>query len=412
MSTGKNKKGKGKGKGKDLYEDPNEKGMTEEEKKKYRQGRRRKDSNDSLFSYKSFVSAGGTRHVRRRRKRGDGTYSDSESYHSDQDVEGQKRRQKRRQNRKQEAIRKKAEKIKAGGRNDGSDSDYSYRSVISAGGTRHVKRRKKLADGTYGDEESYHSSQDEEGKTRRKERRKKREQALKEGKRNKDSDSEYSYRSVVSAGGTRHVKRRKKLADGTYGDEESYHSSQDEDGKARRKARRKERAKKIKAGKRNPDSDSEYSYKSYRSAGGTRHVTRRKKLGDGKYGDAESYHSSQDAEGEERRRRRRRERKHAGSAHSYFSVVSEGGTRHVRRRRKRKDGTYSDSESYHSSGSEFWNDPKNEEKKNKKKHGPGSAHSYYSEVSEGGTRRRFRKKKILDKDGKVIGYEDPKRYGI
>ena len=38
----------------------------------------------------------------------------------------------------------------------------------------------------------------------------------KAGKRNSDSDSEYSYRSVVSAGGTRHVMRRKKHEDGTY----------------------------------------------------------------------------------------------------------------------------------------------------------------------------------------------------
>ena len=37
--------------------------------------------------------------------------------------------------------------------------DYSYRSVVSAGGTRHVKRRRKRADGTYSAEESYHSDQ-------------------------------------------------------------------------------------------------------------------------------------------------------------------------------------------------------------------------------------------------------------
>ena len=49
----------------------------------------------------------------------------------------------------------------------GSTSDYSYRSVVSAGGTRHVKRRRRRADGTYSDEESYHSSQDEDGKKRR-----------------------------------------------------------------------------------------------------------------------------------------------------------------------------------------------------------------------------------------------------
>ena len=48
----------------------------------------------------------------------------------------------------------------------------------------------------------------------------------KKGKRNPDSDSEYSYRSFVSDGGTRHVKRRRKRDDGTYSDEHSYHSSQ------------------------------------------------------------------------------------------------------------------------------------------------------------------------------------------
>lgn len=50
----------------------------------------------------------------------------------------------------------------------GSDSDFSYRSFVSAGGTRHVKRRRKRADGTYSAEESYHSSQDAEGQERRK----------------------------------------------------------------------------------------------------------------------------------------------------------------------------------------------------------------------------------------------------
>jgi hypothetical protein len=34
---------------------------------------------------------------------------------------------------------------------------FSYYSVVSDGGTRHVKRKKKNADGTYGDSESYHS---------------------------------------------------------------------------------------------------------------------------------------------------------------------------------------------------------------------------------------------------------------
>ena len=40
----------------------------------------------------------------------------------------------------------------------------------------------------------------------------------------------------------------------------------------------------------------------------------------------------------------------ADSAHSYYSVTSEGGTRHVRRKKKNPDGTYEDSESYSSEG--------------------------------------------------------------
>ena len=59
------------------------KNMTKEEKENYRKGKRDPDS-DSDYSYRSVVSAGGTRHVMRRRKREDGTYSDEESYHSDQ----------------------------------------------------------------------------------------------------------------------------------------------------------------------------------------------------------------------------------------------------------------------------------------------------------------------------------------
>ena len=273
---------------------------------------------DSEYSYRSVVSAGGTRHVKRRRRREDGTYSDEESYHSDQDEAGKARRQKRRNVRKAQAIKEKKAALKKGKRDAGSDSDYSYRSVISAGGTRHVRRKKKRADGTYSDSESYHSSQDEDGEARRRNRRKKRDKALKKGKRDAGSDSDYSYRSVISAGGTRHVRRKKKRADGTYSDSESYHSSQDGDGEARRRKRRGERQKAFKAGKRRDDSDSDYSYRSVISAGGTRHVKRRRKRADGTYSDEESYHSSQDGEGEARRRRRRRDRKHAGSAHSYY----------------------------------------------------------------------------------------------
>lgn len=49
---------------------------------------------------------------------------------------------------------------------------------------------------------------------------------FKKGKRDPDSDSEYSYRSYVSDGGTRHVARRRRREDGTYSAEHSYHSSQ------------------------------------------------------------------------------------------------------------------------------------------------------------------------------------------
>ncbi|XP_052781998.1 uncharacterized protein LOC128218381 [Mya arenaria] len=178
-----------------------------------------------------------------------------------------------------------------------------------------------------------------------------------------------------------------------------------------------------KEGKRNNDSDSEYSYKSHVSAGGTRHVQRRRKRADGTYSDAESYHSSQDEEGAKRRRQRRREREHQNSAHSYYSVVSEGGTRHVRRRRKRDDGTYSGSESYHSADSdkpggrlaekkrkEKEAKAKAEKKGKKKRGGSGSDYSYTSEISEGGTRRVTRKKKIRDAQGNVIGYGDAESF--
>ncbi|XP_050412857.2 uncharacterized protein LOC126827500 isoform X2 [Patella vulgata] len=174
----------------------------------------------------------------------------------------------------------------------------------------------------------------------------------------------------------------------------------------------KERARR-KAGKRDEDSDSEYSYKSYKSDGGTRHVTRRRKKEDGTYSEPESYHSDQDVEGAARRRRRRRERAHEGSAHSYYSVVSEGGTRHTKRKKRRADGTYSASESYHSSDSELEGGGIANKKKGKKKrrqHGSDSDHSYYSEVSVGGTHHRKRKKKLRDKDGKVIGYAAPEAY--
>lgn len=47
------------------------------------------------------------------------------------------------------ASKKEKDLYKAGKRNTDSDSDYSYRSVVTPGGTRHVQRRRKRADGTY-----------------------------------------------------------------------------------------------------------------------------------------------------------------------------------------------------------------------------------------------------------------------
>ena len=92
-----------------------------------------------------------------------------------------------------------------------------------------------------------------------------------------------------------------------------------------------------------------------------------------------------------------------------FSVVSEGGTRHVRRKKKNADGTYGDSESYHSSDSGMFENGgkgrkgKKGNKKPRKKHDSDSDNSYYSVVSAGGTRRQMIKKRIRDKDGKIIG---------
>ncbi|XP_052780610.1 UPF0430 protein CG31712-like [Mya arenaria] len=172
-------------------------------------------------------------------------------------------------------------------------------------------------------------------------------------------------------------------------------------------------------GKRNSDSESEFSYRSYVSDGGTRHVARRRRHEDGTYSDEHSYHSSQDEDGEARRRRRRRDREHgADSAHSYYSVVSEGGTRTVRRRRKREDGTYSDSEAFNSdkAGTDSEGGRKGEDDgdygldrddKNSEGESEDSDVSVYSEVSEGGTRHQMQRKRIRDADGNIVGYGEP-----
>lgn len=219
----------------------------------------------------------------------------------------------------------------------------------------------------------------------------------------KQSDIDSGFESMQKGKGG---KGRKGLVKGEIDKEETA-----EDRRARKK------------GKRDAGSDSDYSYRSVYSAGGTRHVRRRRKREDGTRSGSESYHSGEDADGEARRRRRRRDREHAGSAHSYYSVVSDGGTRHVMRKRKREDGTYSEPESYHSAdsyeeGGRMADKKKQKEKKEKDKlrkaklnrGGEDSDHSYYSETSEGGTRRTFMKKKIRDAKGNVIGYAKAKEY--
>ncbi|KAL3310740.1 hypothetical protein Ciccas_010692 [Cichlidogyrus casuarinus] len=155
---------------------------------------------------------------------------------------------------------------KRGKRDVNSESDYSYKSVYSAGGTRHVRRKKKNQDGTYQDSESYHSDQDEEGMARRRARRRQRKHG---------PDSANSYYSVVSAGGTRHVRRKKRNPDGTYGDSESYHSDDSLIFNKAAKALNAERKAKQQKSKQYGGEDSEHSYYSDYSVGGTRKVNRR-----------------------------------------------------------------------------------------------------------------------------------------
>ena len=62
---------------------------------------------------------------------------------------------------------------------------------------------------------------------------------------------DHTFCSDVSAGGTRRVRRRRRLADGTYGTDEEYHS--DESIRMKRAAKKHKKNKKKKGG-----SDSEY----------------------------------------------------------------------------------------------------------------------------------------------------------
>lgn len=149
--------------------------LTKEEKARLKQGKRDPGS-DSEFSYRSVVSEGGTRHVRRRRKRADGTYSDSESYHSSQDEEGEERRRKRREERGDfnDDTTATGTTDKSGETKEGGDSDYSYASETSEGGTKYHVKRKRIRDEDgniigYGDKEpaGENVSDTESVKTRR-----------------------------------------------------------------------------------------------------------------------------------------------------------------------------------------------------------------------------------------------------
>ncbi|XP_071082679.1 uncharacterized protein [Haliotis cracherodii] len=227
----------------------------------------------------------------------------------------------------------------------------------------------------------------------------------------------------------------------------------------------KEQLAKYKSGGRNSGSDSAYSYRSIYTPGGTRHVRRRRRRSDGNYSDSESYDSEKDLKGKERRMQRRvlreeqeqrmeeeteRAREILNSAHSYYSFVSDGGTRHVKRRKRHEDGTYSDSESCDEDMLEHYEDVKKAKEMlgediegSKKRHWKkkrkdiaddleteqraGSSpdfqnmklqaegnispvYSVHSDVSEGGTRRRYRRKVLRDDDGNVIGFGSPELY--
>ncbi|XP_067684423.1 uncharacterized protein [Haliotis asinina] len=226
----------------------------------------------------------------------------------------------------------------------------------------------------------------------------------------------------------------------------------------------KEQLAKYKSGGRNSGSDSDYSYRSVYSPGGTRRVRRRRRRSDGNYSDSESYDSEKDLSGKERRLQRRLQREEReqqmqqemaqareilNSAHSYYSYVSDGGTRHVKRRKRHEDGTYSDSESCDEDMLEHYEDIKKAKEilgedidGSKKRHwkkkrkdiaddleaklsSDGSSspdrlsmardvaedvtrtYSVISDVSEGGTRRRYRRKVLRDDDGNVIGFGSP-----
>lgn len=85
----------------------------------------RNHGSDSEYSYASEESEGGTRHVRRRRKHDDGTYSDSESYQSNSSD---------------------SESSSSDSSNEETDSDFSYMSETSEGGTRYELKKKRVRD--------------------------------------------------------------------------------------------------------------------------------------------------------------------------------------------------------------------------------------------------------------------------
>ncbi|KAL3311042.1 hypothetical protein Ciccas_010384 [Cichlidogyrus casuarinus] len=98
------------------------------------------------------------------------------------------------------------------------------------------------------------------------------------------------------------------------------------------------------------------------------------------------------------------------SDYSYYSEVSEGGTKYQKRQLRIRDKNgkvigHGKSENY---------DPDSKLKKGKGKHGgadgDGSDYSFFSEVSAGGTRRRKRRMRVRDESGKIIGYRKAEDY--
>ncbi|XP_012945578.1 cylicin-2 [Aplysia californica] len=137
--------------------------------------------------YYSVTSEGGTRYVRRKHRRPDGTYSDSESCPSDVDVEA--------------ATARAAKQGKGGKKGKKSISEGKEKEK----GKRKDSEKEKKSKGK-GGKKGGEDSEDENKKRKGKADRQKGEDA-------DDEDSDYSLKSVVSEGGTRRKMKMKRIRD-------------------------------------------------------------------------------------------------------------------------------------------------------------------------------------------------------